>query len=294
MEIFLYYFFIFIAGACIGSFLNVVADRIINGEPIVNDRSRCDSCKNVLSPKNLIPLLSFIWQKGKCVHCGAKLSVFYPISEILTGLLFVFAFYALGIFNVRTQIIQVVQLVYILIIFSLYVILIMADAKYQLVPDVIIYIALACVVIFTLGFKTYDVWSIYDRFQTQELGKYMIKAGYLTEQIKYSLRDVAFDWGSAAVIAFFFWVLVKLTKERGMGYGDINLGLLIGIFNGFPANFLALFLGFVLGSVFSVFLIVLKRKTMKDTIAFGPFLLLGSLVAFGWGDVILRWYLSIF
>ena len=290
----MYYFFVFVAGTFLGSFLNVISDRLITGEPIINDRSRCDKCKTPLGPQNLVPILSFLFQRGRCSNCKAKISWIYPASEILTGLIFALAFYFSNIFRMKPYFWLFVFLAYLLIIFSHYIVLILADAKYQLVPDIIVYSAIAVVIFFTLVFDIKDLIGYYNKLHSDEFGKYLIQAGALKSQLLILGKKYLYLLLSTGAIAFFFWFLVKATKERGMGYGDINLGILIGLFNGFPLNVLAVFLGFLFGSVVSLALILMNKKTIRDTIAFGPFLLFGSIVAFGWGERIIRWYLAIF
>jgi prepilin signal peptidase PulO-like enzyme (type II secretory pathway) len=294
METYIYYFFVFVAGTFIGSFLNVISDRLISGEPIINDRSHCDKCKKPLDPQNLIPVISFLWQKGRCTNCHTKLSWFYPISEVLTGLLFAYAFHFSNIFKMRPYFWLFIFLAYLLIIFSHYIVLILTDSKYQLVPDVVVYSAIFTVIFFTLLFEIKDLYIYYTKLNADSFGKYLLEAGIFKDQLLFVGKKYLLTVVSTAAIAFFFWFLVKITKERGMGYGDIGLGILIGLFNGFPLNMLAVFLGFLFGSVISLFLILFQRKTIKDTIAFGPFLLLGSIVALGWGEFLIRWYLSIF
>jgi prepilin signal peptidase PulO-like enzyme (type II secretory pathway) len=294
METYIYYFFVFIAGTFIGSFLNVVADRLISGEPIINDRSHCDKCKKPLGPQNLIPIISFLWQRGECTNCHTKLSWFYPVSEILTGLLFAYAFYFSNIFKMQPHLWIFLFLAYLLILFSHFIVLILADAKYQLVPDVVVYSAIITVILFTLVFEIKDLLLYYNKLNADDFGKYLLQAGIFKDQLMLVGKKYLLTIISTSAIAFFFWFLVKITKERGMGYGDIGLGILIGVFNGFPLNMLAVFLGFLFGSVISLALIVIQRKTIKDTIAFGPFLLFGSIVALGWGERLVRWYLGIF
>lgn len=85
------YILLFIAGTFLGSFLNLVSDRLPKGQKITFDRSKCDHCKKNLKPLNLIPLVSFIVQRGKCSFCGKKLSLHYVFSELLTGIMFVLA-----------------------------------------------------------------------------------------------------------------------------------------------------------------------------------------------------------
>jgi len=294
MEISIYYFFVFVAGTFIGSFLNVVSDRLISGEPIINDRSRCDKCKTPLGPQNLIPIVSFFLQRGRCSNCKTKISFVYPLSEILTGLLFTYAFYISNIFRMKPHFWLFILLTYLLIIFSHYVVLLLTDAKYQLVPDVVVYSGIALIILFSLTFELKDLLFYYNKLQSDQFGKYLLQAGAFKNQLAIVGQKYLFTFISTGIIGFFFWFLVKVTKERGMGYGDISLGVLIGLFNGFPYNVLAVFLGFLFGSIISLVLIMLHRKTMKDTIAFGPFLLMGSLVAYGFGERIIRWYLAIF
>ena len=76
----------FIIGAVIGSFLNVVADRLLRGEQFVKGHSYCEHCKTILKPKDLIPIISFMSTGGKCRYCGVKLSKQYPISEVITAI----------------------------------------------------------------------------------------------------------------------------------------------------------------------------------------------------------------
>ncbi len=91
------YSLVFISGTIFGSFLNLVSDRVTKGKTILKGRSKCDHCNKSLSPKNLIPLISYIIQKGKCDKCRKKLSWYYPLSEILTGATFVWVTYYSGI-----------------------------------------------------------------------------------------------------------------------------------------------------------------------------------------------------
>lgn len=111
--------FVFIVGLCVGSFVNVLIDRLPKGQDIVGGRSRCDFCKKNLRWFELIPVLSFFLQGGKCLRCHAPLSLQYPAIELLTGLGF-FLFYQ--------------QIPNLLIFISLLVIFV-ADSKYEIIPD---------------------------------------------------------------------------------------------------------------------------------------------------------------
>jgi len=301
-----YYFFIFIAGCFFGSFFKVVADRTVNGESIVVGRSKCDKCKKPLGPLNLIPVISYIFQKGKCSNCGKHFSILYPVSEIVTGLLFFSTAYYLDLFNNFNNY-ALLYFAYLLIIVSFYIVMTFSDISYFIIPDKVVYTAISIAFGFlTLNF-IFDIYELYQGVMTNPLGKYLIQAGFLKEQLWYLLKDYTVLLGTAFLIGLFFFSLIVITKGKGMGGGDVKLGFLIGLFNGsvspiylnldrgliFLLPVLGIFLGFIFGSVFSLFLIALRKKTVKDIIPFGPFLIAGSLVALFFGDYIINWYFGL-
>jgi leader peptidase (prepilin peptidase)/N-methyltransferase len=289
----IYYLLVFTGGAFIGSFLNLVSDRLINGEPILFGRSHCDFCKKPLAPKNLIPILSFLIQKGKCSFCDKKLSRFYLMSEILTGLALILATYYSGILRIFSFR-DFWDFLLLSLVFCVFITIILTDLKYYLIPDVVVYLGIAITIIFVVGGYAMDLYSYYRRLASDPLGIKLIEVGFWNSQLKYALESLGVTFVSALAIALFFLLLVWLTKERGMGSGDVKLGFLIGIFNGFPGNVMAIFLGFIFGASLSLFLIIFKRKTLKDSVPFGPFLLAGSITSLLYGSNILDWYINLF
>lgn len=292
LELYLMYFLVFALGTVFGSFLNLVADRVVSGEPILVGRSRCDVCRKHLSAKNLVPLFSFIFQKGKSACCNEKLSWTYPLSELMTGVLFLFAAHYSRVFS-EFSLATVLVFIYLISTFCFFVVLFFADAKYHLLPDKIVYSAIFITLFFILLLSFVDLRTYYDKLLSYTFGQYLIKAGFWHNHMVLVFKRTLILIASSFFISLFFTLLILLTKGRGMGGGDVKLGFLIGLFNGFPGNILAVFLGFLFGSIYSLFLIALGRKKMKDTIAFGPFLILGSLIAFIWGDILINWYLSL-
>ena len=287
-----YYFLIFISGCFFGSFLKLTADRTIKGESIVFGRSKCDYCKVYLTPLNLIPLLSYVFQRGKCSKCGKNLSILYPISEIVTGTLFLGTAVYLDLFkNFNTYFL--IYFIYLLVVISFYIIMVFSDLKYMLIPDKVVYTAIWLVFGFLTITLIIDVYSTYHDITTNVIGKYLIQAGYLRNQLTFIFKNYLVTLGSSFLISFFFLSLIILTKGKGMGGGDVKLGFLIGLFNGFPYNVLGIFLGFVIGSFVSLILILLKKKTVKDIIPFGPFLIAGSLVSLFFGKYIISWYFGL-
>lgn len=117
---------IFIFGLIFGSFFNVVGLRVPKGIPFSNDRSFCPSCKKQLRWYELVPVLSFIWQQGKCKKCKQKISYIYPTIELLTGVLFAFSYYKIG-FSI--------EWLTVLLFISMLMIVLVADINYMIIPN---------------------------------------------------------------------------------------------------------------------------------------------------------------
>ncbi|MEN2468016.1 prepilin peptidase [Ornithinibacillus sp. FSL M8-0202] len=116
----------FLLGLVLGSFYNVVGIRLPQKVSFTNDRSRCPSCHHTLSWYDLIPVVSFFIQRGKCRYCGERISILYPIIELLTGILFAFSYMMIGI---------ELELIKVLLLVSLSIIVLVTDLKYMLIPN---------------------------------------------------------------------------------------------------------------------------------------------------------------
>lgn len=125
----IYLFLFFIYGLVFGSFFNVVGLRVPKGESIVRPPSHCTVCNRNLTVKDLVPVFSYVFLKGKCRGCGTKIHWVYPVMELATGLLFAFAYYQLGF---------TLELVVALLFISLLVIITVSDIAYMLIPDKIL------------------------------------------------------------------------------------------------------------------------------------------------------------
>lgn len=286
------YAFLFVLGLFVGSFLNVVADRTAKNQSFVKGRSKCDSCENLLSPRDLFPLISFYFLKGRCRYCNNSLSLSYPLSESLTGFAFVIVGVLTSISNV-TNAYSYLNFAYLLLIVSIFIVIILADAKYTIIPNGAIYMGVIVSVLYYFAYHAYKLVKVYTALNANDFGKYLIQVGYFNDQIKDSVTSIGSVFLVAFVISVFFLFLILLTKGRGMGGGDLKLGFLIGLVNGYPYAFLAIFLGFVYGALYSIVLIILGRKSMKDTIPFGPFLVLGSITTLLFGVALVKLYLNI-
>lgn len=245
---------IFILGLIVGSFSNVCIYRIPRNESIIYPASHCPKCRSNISPKDNIPLLSFILLKGRCRNCKSKISIQYPIVELLTGFIYLIIYLIFGL-SVQT-------LIYI-ILSSALIIIAFIDLNEQIVPDVI---SLPGIVVgFILSF-----FIPYISFINSSLG--VIVGGGIILII-----------GLAGSVIF---------KKEAMGGGDVKLAAMIGAFLGWRYIIISLFLGFFLGAVAGIFLILSKIKSREDVVPFGPFIVLGSFITLLWGEKIIIWYIG--
>lgn len=260
-------FFLFLLGLFLGSFLNVLADRLSNGESILG-RSHCEYCKHPLGAKDLVPLLSFITLKGKCRYCHKKLPYGYPLSEIFTGSLFVLTFgimnHELGIMGLTAEVmIQnsyfIIQMIFALTITSVLIVIFLSDMRYGIIPDKILAVGIIATVVYLLIFN----------FQF-----------LISNQILNPNSQILNHLISALGAFLFFLVIYLLTKSRGIGFGDVKFGFFMGLLLGFPDVLLSLYLAFLTGGAIAIILILWKKKVMKSKIAFGPFLVVGTYISF--------------
>lgn len=247
----------FILGSIVGSFLNVVADRTMNGQSIIFGRSKCDFCNAKLSTFDLVPILSFLGLRARCRYCNHKLSWQYPIVETLVGVLFVLTLN----FFVSQASTSLASLFYYLVVICTLVVVSIVDFKFSLVPTAFVFAAS----LFALFWNYFSLSS----------------------------SDFVLSVVSAFILAFGFLVIVILTRGRGMGTGDIPVVFLIGLFLGWPDSIAAIFAAFLSGAVISVLLLIIGRKRLGQTIPFAPFLVLGTLVILFWGEQIISWYLRL-
>jgi prepilin signal peptidase PulO-like enzyme (type II secretory pathway) len=260
---FLIYFFVFILGLVVGSFLNCVIYRLETKESFLKGRSYCPHCKHVLAWKDLIPIFSFLILKGKCRYCGKKISFQYPLVEFFTGILFVLA---VPIYGALTSI----DLIFYWVLTCFLIIIFVYDLKHYLIPDKIIYPAIA------IAFLNQILTSNIEHLT-------------LTSNIEHLTSNLILG----ILPSLFFLALILISHETWMGFGDFKLSILIGLILGWPKILVALFFAFLSGGIVGLILILLKLKTMKSQIPFAPFLVSGTFFAMFFGEKIIDWYLNL-
>jgi len=276
MEI-LIYIFVFFFGLIVGSFLNSIIYRLSTGAPHQLlfksggglSRSFCPDCRHTLSWQDLIPLLSFLILKGKCRYCHQPISSQYPLVELATGTLFAL------VFNYLSTLPGFVNLILLLVITCFLIIIFVYDLKHYIIPDKIIYPAIATAFLYQLfRILEFGNWNLF--------GIWNLEFGIL--------RPIL----SAVLASGFFLIIVLISQGKWMGAGDIKLAFLMGLFLSFPKILVALFLAFFIGAIIGVGLVVSRKKTLKSEVPFGPFLVTGTFIALFWGENIINWYLNFF
>ncbi len=231
--------FFFLLGIVIGSFLNVCITRIPEELSIVSPGSRCPRCGTPIKAYDNVPILGWLWLRGKCRTCGLPISPMYPLVELATGLLFVTAFLEFGITQATVKWLFFTCLILILTV---------TDLRVRLLPDVV-------------NWPGFAAGLMFSAFVPPDHGL----AGFLMRRFLH-LRLPGFAAGmldgilGAAFGSFLLWGLAagyKAVRGReGMGMGDVKMIAMIGAFLGLRGTFLTLLVGSLLGSVIGVGLIV--------------------------------------
>ncbi len=205
---------IFIIGTILGSFYLVVGTRLPKGEDVIKSRSRCDNCGVTLKWYNLIPLLSFIFQRGKCQKCGKKITLEHFLVELATGLLFLFCYNVFSSYEFYVS----------LIISSLLIVIFISDFKYMIILDSSLIISLILLVLLKVIY--FDFKTLVMSFLS---GLILLLVMILVERIG----------------TFLF-------KKESLGGGDIKLAFLIGFILDYKLGLVALVLSTFLALPYAV------------------------------------------
>ena len=232
------YFVIFVFGAIMGSFLNVVAVRLSREESILWPSSHCDKCNHKLKWYENIPIISYIIQRGKSRCCNTRIPISYLMIEVITGILYCTSYHSFGFSY---------EFVISLIFISSLVSIIVADIEYMIIPDEVIGVSGILIIILELIFFGL------------EYTVYKIVSGILAFTLMYVIKLIG----------------DKLFKRESMGGGDIKLMFLFGIVIGFPLSICDIFLATFIAFPVALFML-LRRK--DNLIPFGPFLAMAAIL----------------
>lgn len=250
--------FCFIFGAIIASFNGVVIHRVPLHLSIVSPGSMCAECKEKIKWYDNIPILSYIILRGKCRHCHTRIGISSLILEIVGGLVFLLAF---------IQFRYSFDTVFCMLISWILIIIAGIDYKHHVIYDwsSIIFLALSIAYfIYNITFHQLPYWD--------------------------------FIIGGAIGFLVFFLIRVVgkwIKKVECLGMGDVILMGIAGLLLGYKSLLLAVLFGTFIGSIIELTLIALKKKDRNAEIAFGPYLILGILIALFYGQAIIEWYLRL-
>lgn len=263
-----------ILGLCLGSFVNALVYRLHWQEThksakkseklkysIKKGRSICPNCKHPLEPKDLVPIFSWLALRGKCRYCHKSISWQYPLVEASTVFVFIisYVYWPYGLSGTKNIIAFALWLVFL----TGFIALIIYDIKYLILPNKIIFplIIIAIIGLLLESIIARDAWIL-----------------------ESSLIGLLIGGG-------FFYVLFQLSDGAWIGGGDVKLGFLLGLLLGGPwPALLMLFLASLLGTVFSLPLMLTRKIGPKSHIPFGPFLIIAAIIIQIFGSSIMDWY----
>ena len=248
----------FLLGACMGSFLNCMAWRIVHGESVLRGRSHCDVCGHVLTAGDLVPIVSFLAHRGRCRWCGAKLSARHVWAEGLTGAAFVLILLR---FDLSLQALGALILACVLLAGAL------ADLEGYIIPDRFIVAGVAA----RIPFFFFEDWR--RTLPDALLGGFAVGGGLLAFVLLYE----------------------KLRRVEAMGGGDLKLLFVTGLWLGWAKNLLCLLLACVLGIAFG--LATQKRRAAQENaklFPWGPSICAAGIVTMLAGDTVIAAYVSMF
>lgn len=241
-------------------------DRRLNKALIDKDlsvshgRSMCPHCHHTLAAKDLVPVFSWLLLRGKCRYCHAPISWQYPVVEMFTAVLFVlsymwwpYGFDTVGWLRLALWLVCVVG----------FVALIVYDILWQELPDRIVWVLAGLAVAQTV----------------------------LLALFNHDWHGMLWPILGVGIISGLFWLLFEMSHGNWIGFGDVKLGVALGLLAGTPlAAVLVIFFASVLGTIASIPVLIIKKQTMKLHIPFGPFLIAGLTIVYFFGEAIISWY----
>ena len=267
----------FVVGLTIGSFLNVCIHRLPKGESIVHPRSRCPHCGRMIAAYDNVPVLSYLWLRGRCRHCHSRISPFYPLIELLTGLTFLLVYHRWGISPPAVKAV---------LLASALIVLTFTDLRERLLPDRITFPGIAAGFLFALWLPLEDGTAA---LLLRLLGGPNLPAVLL------SVADALLGALLGAGLLFALGeIWYRLRRVEAMGLGDVKMMGMVGLFLGIKLTVLTLLLGSLLGSLLGGLFLLLAGKDTRYELPFGTFLGVAALIALFWGPQLVASYLSLF
>jgi leader peptidase (prepilin peptidase)/N-methyltransferase len=238
-------------GLCFGSFLNVCIYRLPRGGSLLHPRSRCPGCDYQLRWYDNVPVISYVLLLARCRRCGARISLRYPIVEILTAVVFAAHYAVFGV-----TVLLAVRLLFACAMIVLFAI----DLEHQILPNVITLPGIVAGLVFSLALPP----GVFD-----------------------AVLGVVIGGGVLWLIGEAYY---RFAGQEGMGGGDVKMLAMVGAFLGWKQVIFTLIVSSVAGSLIGAALILSRRGTLKHALPFGTFIAIGALLASLAGERVVQWY----
>ncbi len=243
--------------------MNVVIDRLPAGQSLAFPPSHCPACSKPLAVKDLFPVLSYLQLRGRCRYCKARIPVRLALVEAGTGAAFGLLYAYLG---------MTPQLALALVYFGALLAIALIDLDRQLILNKLVYPMAVLAVVVSIAAKGFTLSNGWGQ---------LVVPGARSAAIGFAIGLILF-------------LLIAILSRGGMGMGDVKMAALMGLMLGFPSVLVGLFLAILAGGVVALILLALRKKGRKQAIPFGPFLVLGTMLALLWGPQLWQAYLSLF
>lgn len=262
-----------LVGLAVGSFLNVVIDRLPRRESLLRPPSHCPHCGRRLAAWEMVPLVSYLALRGKCRTCGGRIPWRVFLVELGTGALFAFLAWqvgpkpALGLYTLYSVILLVIAVI---------------DLEHKLILNVVILPAILLAILLIpvrrlVGDIPWGHTVLMELFLPQRMAAHPGQVAAVSQLV-------------GGVVAFLIFFLVWLISPQGMGDGDVRLAAFAGLLTGFPGALAAVFGSFILGGIVSILLLLVGKAGRKTAVPFAPFLVVTTFCVMLYGDLLLRWY----
>lgn len=235
---YLFCIFFLLLGMILGSFYNVVGWRLPKGESIIYPPSHCPNCNHQLKILDLIPVFSFILQRGKCRYCKNKIAWYYPVFEFLCGVIFMLCYL---VFGITPELLKALTFV------SMLIIIMVSDFNYMIIPDEVL-LFFGCLLALEIG--------IIDGYKVLISSLINGLIAFVAMYLLKTLGDFMF-------------------KKESMGGGDIKLMFIFGLVLGAPLAIISIFIGSLVGLPISL---ILLSKNSEHIVPFGPYLSIGAII----------------
>lgn len=235
---YLFCIFFLLLGMILGSFYNVVGWRLPKGESIIYPPSHCPNCNHQLKILDLIPVFSFILQRGKCRYCKNKIAWYYPVFEFLCGVVFMLCYL---VFGITPELLKALTFV------SMLIIIMVSDFNYMIIPDEVL-LFFGCLLALEIG--------IIDGYKVLISSLINGLIAFVAMYLLKTLGDFMF-------------------KKESMGGGDIKLMFIFGLVLGAPLAIISIFIGSLVGLPISL---ILLSKNSEHIVPFGPYLSIGAII----------------